>query len=149
MRELAGDALAAHALTEAAELALRERAKHHDAFGLTGRDRGRSVGDRTGAAAATAAPLHVGEAQVLDAERRGESRRVAAVVAERSEAVDVLRRDAGVGARGDDGLQRELEFGVGRLAALVVRRFADADDGDRAAQSAIVHQRARRARRCR
>ena len=90
MRKLAGDALAAHALTEASELTLRERAKYHDAFGLPGCDRGRGIGDRAGAAAATAAPLHVREAQIGNAERRGEARRVAAVVAERREAVDRL-----------------------------------------------------------
>ena len=79
------------ALAEAAELALCQRAKHDHAFGLAGGDRGRGVGDGARAAAAAAAPLHAGEAQVVDAERGGQPRRVAAIVAERREAIDVLR----------------------------------------------------------
>src|SRR5690349_1975550 len=66
-------------------------------------------------------------------------RGVAPVIAVRSEAVDAARVDAGVPAGGEDGLQRELELRIRRLAVLVVRRLADADHGDLAAERAGVH----------
>ena len=36
------------------------------------------------------------------------------------------------------GLERELEFRIGRGAVTVVIRFADADDGDPASEAAFV-----------
>ena len=53
------------ARAEALELALRQRAEHHDAVGLAGDDRRGGIAHRGRTAAAAAAPLHVGEAQLL------------------------------------------------------------------------------------
>ena len=103
----------ARGLPEAAVLALRERAEHHDAVGLPGRNRGRAIGDRRAAAAATAAPLHGRRAQARQPERDSEPGGVAAVVTVRGEAIDSVWMDAGVGASGQDGLERELELRVG------------------------------------
>ena len=79
------------ALPEAPELALRQRTEHHHAFRHARRDGRRGVADGCGTAAATAAPLHVCETQVIDAQCGREARRVAAVVGVGSEAVEALR----------------------------------------------------------
>ncbi len=126
-------------LAEAPVLALRERAEHDHAVGQPGRDGGRAIGHRRRAAATTAAPLHGGRAQAVDAQRGRQPRGLAAVVAVRREAVDLARIEACVGAGGEDGLERELELRVGRLAVAVVGRLADADHGDPAAQCAGGH----------
>ena len=133
---VAGDRGGPGGLAEAAILALCERAEDDDALGQPGSDRRRAVRDRGGAAATSAARLHQRAAQPVRAARRSEARRIAAVVAVRREAVDLARVEAGIGAGGEDRLERELELGVGRLAVLVVGRLADADDGDLAMQAA-------------
>jgi len=56
--------LHARALTEPAELALRQRPEHDDALGLAGGDGRRPVGDGSRPAATAAAPLHRREAQL-------------------------------------------------------------------------------------
>ena len=92
-------------LAEAAELALRERAIDDDALGEATGDRRRGVRHRAGYAAAPAPPLHVGEAQLVDAQRRGERHRLVAIIAERGEAVDAVRVDSRVLARREDSLE--------------------------------------------
>ena len=81
-----------------------------------------------------AAPVHVGEAQRRQAERRGETRRIVAVVGVGGEAVDPARIDAGVVAGRQDRLQGELELRVRRLAVLEIGGLAHAGDGHLAAQ---------------
>ena len=126
---------------EALELALRQRAEHHDAIGHAAGHRRRGVADGGRAAAPAAAPVHVGEAQRRQAERRGEPRRVVAVVGVGGEAVDAARIDAGILAGCEDRLQRQLELRHRRLAVPVVGRLADARDRDLAAKSALAHWR--------
>ena len=94
----------------AGELALRQGAERDDAIRHAGGHRRRGIADRTADAAAAATPEHVGEAQLLDAERGGETSGLAAVVAIGGEAVDVVRADAGILAGIHDRLQREFEL---------------------------------------
>ena len=105
--------LHARALPEAAELALGQRAEHDDALGLAGGDGGGRVGDGARAAAAAAAPLHGGEAELVAAERGRQARRLVAVVAVRREAVDVARVDPGVGACLQHRVEASLNSGSG------------------------------------
>ena len=114
---------------EALELPLRERAEHHHAVGVAGGDRRRRVADRCGAATTAAAPLHVREAQLGQAQRRGQPGGIVAVVAVRGKAVDLARIETGVLAGGEDRPQRQLHLGLRRLAVLVVGGLADAGDG--------------------
>ena len=104
-------------------------------------DRRRGIAHGGRAAAATAAPVHVGEAQRRQAERRGQPRRVVAVVGVGGEAVDPARIDAGVLAGGEDRLQRQLELRDRRLAVPSVGGLADARDRHLAAQGAVAHGR--------
>ena len=134
VRLLAGDGGRRPAETEARELPLRERAEDDDAVRHARRDRRRRVADRRRAAAPAPAPLHVGEAQLVDAERRGEPRRVVAIVRVGREAVDVARRYSRVLARAEDRLERERELGLGGLSMFVVGGLADARDRDTSAQ---------------
>jgi hypothetical protein len=118
---------------EALELPLGERAEHHHAVGHPARHRGRRVAHRGRAAASTAAPLHVGEAQGRQAQRGGDARGIVPIVAVRGEAIDFTRIDARVRAGLENRLQRELELGRGRLPVLVVRGLADAGEDHLAA----------------
>ena len=68
--------------------------------------------DSRRAAATPSAPLHQADAQLVDAESRGETRRVRAIVAVGGEAVDAMRIDAGVLAGRQDCGERQLEFGI-------------------------------------
>ena len=111
----------------------------HHAVGVAGRHRGRRVAHRRRAAASAAAPLHVREAQVGQAEGGGQPRGIVAVVAVRREAVDLPRVDSRIRARRQDGLQRQREFRLGSAAVLVVRGFADPDDRDPAADVSLPH----------
>ena len=139
-RVVAGDGAAAGGTAEALELALRQRAIHHHDVGLAGDDRRRRIAHRGRTAAAAAAPLHVGQPQLLGAERGGEPRRVVAIVAVGGEAVDVARIDPGILGRRQDRHQRQLELGFRRLPVLVVGGLADPDDGHLAAQAALDHR---------
>ena len=138
-RLLARDRRGRGCRAEALELALGERAEHDDAVGEARGDRRRGVADRRRAAATAAAPLHVGEAQLGQAEGGGQARRVIAVVAVGGEAVDLAGVDPGVLAGAQDGPERQLELRLRRLAVLVVRGLADADDGDLTTESALAH----------
>src|SRR5207248_10960169 len=95
--------------------------------------------DRRRAATPAAAPLHVGEAQLRQPERGGQPRRVVPVVAVRGEAVDLARVDPGVVRGAENGLERQLHLGSGRLAVLVVRRLADPDDRHLASERLSRH----------
>ena len=121
------------AATEAAELALGEGAKDDDGIGVAGGDGGSGVANGAGAATAATAPLHVGEAELGQAEGGGEPRRVVAIVAVGGEAVDFVGVHAGVVAGGEDGREGQFEFCVRRLSVPVVGRLTDANDGDFAA----------------
>jgi len=81
---------------EPLELPLGQRAEDHDAVGEPRRDRRRGIADRRRSAATTAAPLHIGEAELGEAEGGGQARRVIAVIAVGGEAVDLAGVDAGV-----------------------------------------------------
>src|SRR5262249_14327356 len=105
----------------------------------SGGDRRGGIAHRGGAAAASAAPLHVGERELRQPERGSDPRWVVPVVAVGGEAVDLARVDAGVARRAQDRLERQLELRIGRLAVLVVRGLADAGDGDLAAEGARLH----------
>ena len=127
---LARDGVDTGGLAETAVLALRQRAEHHHAIGQSRDDGRRGVGDCRTAAASSAAPLHRRRPQAVNAERRGQPRRLAAVIAVGGEAVDVARVDSGIRAGRQDRLQRQLEFRIGRGAVAIIISFADADDGD-------------------
>ena len=131
----AGHHVAARPLAEAPELALRQGTEDHHAFREAGRHRRCGMRNRRRAAATAAAPLHIGKAQIVDAERVGEARWIATVVGEGGEAVHLLGRDAGVFAGGDHRHQRQLELGIRRLAAFVVGGFADTDNSGGTTQS--------------
>ena len=124
---------------EALELALGERAEDDDAVRESRRDRRRGIADRRRSAAATAAPLHVGEAQLGQAEGGGQARGIIAVIAVGGEAVDLAGVDPGVLAGAQDGPERQRDFRLRRLAMLVVGGFAHADDGDLTSESALSH----------
>ena len=140
-RRLARGGAARRRRAEALELALRQGAEHHDAVGHAAGHGRRGIAHGGRAAAAAAAPVHVGEAQRRQAQRRGEPRRIVAVVGVGGEAVDAARIDAGILAGGEDRLQRQLELRDRRLAVLVVGRLADAGDRHLAAQGALAHAR--------
>src|ERR1700730_9341543 len=76
------------------------------------------------------APLHVGEAELGQAERGGEPRGIVAIVAVGGEAVHLARVDPGVLAGAQDGPQRQRDLRLGRPPVLVVRRLADPGDRD-------------------
>ena len=90
------------------------------------------IGNGRTTAAASAAPLHRGGAQPVRAQRSGQSRGLAAVVAVRCKSVDLARVEPGVLASRQDRLQRELELRVRRRAVTVILGLADADDRDAA-----------------
>ncbi len=127
-------------LTEPSELSLRERAVDHGVLAEAGGERRRRVGDRAADAAAAAAPEHVRERDVGQAERGAEAGRIAALAGVGAEAVDLAHVEPGVGGRLLDRLDREQELGHRRLAVAVVGGLADADDGD-AARDGLGHQR--------
>ena len=88
-------------------------------------------------AAPAAVPHHAREAQLRAAERRRQPGCVVAVVGVGSEAVEVVRREAGVRRGGEDRLAGELELAAVRdPTPRPVLRLADADDGD-----AVAHGR--------
>ncbi len=116
------------AFAEAAELTLSERAENHDAIRQARGDRRRGVADGRRDPASARAPLHVGETELLDAERCGEPGRLVAVVGVRGESVDVRDVDRCIRTRRQDGPAGEHELGVGGFAPLIVDALADADD---------------------
>src|SRR5581483_3990143 len=129
---------------EAPVLALAERADDGHTVRRAGMDRVRGVRDRGAHPAAAAVPHHPGEAELGAAERRGETGRVVPVVGVRREAVELGRREAGVGAGREDRLARELELApVGDAAPAPVLGLADTDDAH-----AVAHGARRIARTC-
>src|ERR1019366_5566307 len=125
--------------TETAMLPLSQGTNHDAALGEPCHDGGRAIRDGCAASAATAAPLHRGDSQLMDTESCGHTRRLAPVIAERGEPVNLLWINARVLARGQDRLQCQLEFGVRRLAMAVIRRLTDSDDGDPALKRSEGH----------
>src|SRR5213596_1823639 len=82
-------------------------------------------------AAPAAVPHHAREAQLRAAERRRQPGCVVAVVGVGGEAVEVVRREAGVRRGSQDRLAGELELAAVRdPAPRPVLRLADAGDGD-------------------
>ncbi len=134
-------------LPVAPELALRERAEHDDALGVAGADRGVGDRDRRASAVAAAPEGLRGEVEVAHAERRAQAHRLVALHVG-DEAVDVAHREAGVFDGVADGDARQLELGLRRLAALVVARLADTDDGGSAVHYRPCTTGGTRGRRC-
>ena len=84
---------------------------------------------------------HIGKAEVLRTEGRGDTRRVVAVVAVGGEAIEVDRIDAGVVAGGEDRLQAQHHLRLRRLAVTVVGRLANAGDSHSPAQTSLTQAR--------
>ncbi len=126
---------------EASELALGQRPEHDHAVSQTTGDGGSGVTNRCGASAPTPAPLHVGEAQLGQAESGSQARRLVAVVRVGGEAVDLPGRDAGILAGAEDRHQGKLEFGIRGLAVLVVGRLPNAYHRHLAAQTPSFYRR--------
>ena len=106
---------------------LLERHQGHAHVRHAAVDRSRREPERARAAAATGGQRR-GEAHLRHAEHRRHLGGIARVRVDR-EAVEVLDFEAGVGERHQDRLARHRQLGLGeRLAPLVVRRGADADD---------------------
>ena len=103
----------APSFAEAAELTLSARAENHDAIRQARGDCRRRVADGRRHPASAGAPLHVGETELLDAERSREPRRLVAVVGVRGESVDVRDVDRRIRTRRQDGPAGEHELGVG------------------------------------
>lgn len=80
-------------------LALCQCAEHHDAIGEARDDRGGRVGNRCAATAAATTPLHRRGTQLARAKRRGQPRRLAAIVAVGGKPVDVARVEPGIRRR--------------------------------------------------
>ena len=81
----------------------------------------------------------------MRAERRGEPRRIAAVITIGGKSFDVVRVEARIIASRQDCLQRQLEFGIRRTTMTVIIRFANADDGDAAPKRALCNRPCRQA----
>jgi hypothetical protein len=81
-------------------------------------------------------PLHVREPELLQAERRGESRRLVAVVRVGGESVDVGNTDSCVLTCRENRTTRERELGVGRFTSPVITGLADSGDCDPATDGA-------------
>ena len=127
---------------EAAELALRERSIDDDASREAGDNRSRRVADRARAATAAAAPEHVGEAQLGQAERRRDAHRIVAVVGVRGDAVDRRHRQSGVVGCALNRFEREAEFADRRGAAFVIRGLAESGDRDLVLDCEFAHRHA-------
>src|SRR4029450_1704684 len=84
-------------------------------------------------------PLHVREAERGQAQRRGDTRGVVAVISMGGESVHLPGIEAGVGAGLEDGLQRQLELGVRSLPVLVIGRLAHPGDGGLAPERLVLH----------
>src|SRR6266851_5731403 len=78
VRRRAGNIITHRRLPEAAELPLGEGAKDDAVFRESSVDGGRRIADGTGASATAAAPDHPGEAEMLQAERGRQPRRLVA-----------------------------------------------------------------------
>ena len=137
VRAVAGDDIAHGPLAEAPELPLRQRPEHDHALGHSRRHRCRGICKSAGATAAATAPLHVGETQVVNAERSRQPRRIAAIVREGRESIHLLRRDASILASRQDRHQRQLELRIRCLPALVVGGLPHPSDGNRAPQTTL------------
>jgi len=125
-------------LPEPPILALRQRAEHHDTIRQAHDDRGRRVGNRRAASTAAATPLHRRRAQLARAQRRGQPRRLAAIVAVGGEPVDLAGIEPGIRARRQNGFQRQLELRIGRRAMAIIVGLADPDDRDPAPQRPLA-----------
>src|SRR5215470_12603374 len=123
---------------KALELPLGERAEDYHAVRDAARHRGRGVAHRRRAPTSAAAPLHVGEAEGGETKGGRDARGIVAVVAVGGKTIDLAWLDASVGASTQDGLERQRELGVRRLAVLVVRGLADPRNGDLAAQRSFL-----------
>src|SRR5208282_20015 len=90
--------------------------------------------------AAAAVPHDVGEAEMLHAERSGDSRGGVALGRERGEAVDILDLYSGIVGGLENRLAAEDEFRHRRAAALVVGGLADPDDRDLVLDRVLAHR---------
>ena len=127
-------------LTEAAELALCERAEHHRVFCIAGGHRSGRLRHGARTAAAAAAPYHACPRIVRKSERGCEAGRVIAVVAVGGEAIEVGDLDSGIRDRVENRLAGELEFADRRLAALVIFGLAEADNCDLVLDTVLAHR---------
>ncbi len=88
-------------------------------------------------------PLHRRRTQPVCAQRRGQPGRLAPVIAVGRKSVDFARIQTRILARGQDCLEGELEFGVGRSPMTVILGFANPNDShatpERAARPRPAH----------
>src|SRR5215831_6004489 len=112
-------------LAEAAELPLRQGAEGDDVFGVAGDDRRGGVAHGPGHTATAAAPVHVGELDLRNAESPRQPCGVVAVIAIRGKPVDIFDPQTGISDRLLDSFERQLELADRRLTGLVITGFAD------------------------
>src|SRR5262249_36492682 len=107
-------------LAEAAELPLRQGAEGDDVFGVAGDDRRGGIANGPGHTPATAAPVHVGELDLRNAESPRQPCGVVTIITIRGEPIDIFDPQTGVSNRLLDGFERQLELADRRLAGLVI-----------------------------
>src|SRR5713101_230075 len=116
-------------LTKAAKLPLRQRAERHHMLGIPGDDSRRGIANSSGHAAATAAPVHVGELNLWNAKSPSQSCGIVTIVTVRGEPIDVFDAQTSISYRLLNSFQRQLKLADRRLACLVVTGFTNTDDG--------------------